>query len=203
MHLLVRWLALALLLPGGASAKPNDQVVTLSAPSFEVRLALDSGVKATLGPSKSFLRLYVEFPSGKSLREPPFPSPSLLLMFILPVEPGRKTQTEWMVSHALPRRPERPGGREWLVRETADLRVYARRTKSGDEPETHVFTGTDGSLVGVQLGYSIFLKNKASRRYMQDLEVTYQYPRELDARRMDEFVLTFLQRNLSILERGR
>ncbi|MBK6007266.1 hypothetical protein JJB11_14290 [Ramlibacter ginsenosidimutans] len=47
------------------------------------------------------------------------------------------------------------------------------------------------------------MKNSVSRRYMEDIEVTYLSPKGVDVRSMDEFVLAFLKRNVSILGRGK
>jgi hypothetical protein len=170
----------------------------------EVTLSLAHGVQAIQPARTGFLIFHVEYPSGRSVAENPLqiPSRSVLRITLEPLG-GHKTRTEWMVSRALPQRPSSPNGREWLAKEEHGLRVYARRTRQGNEPETHVFTGTDGSLVGVELAYPPFVMNRGSRRYMEDLEVTYLAPQGVDSRSMDEFVLTFLKRAVSILPRAR
>jgi hypothetical protein len=201
-----RCVAVALLLASAASAKDGDQIITLASPSKrgEVTLRLAHGVQSAQPRNTGFLVLHVEYPSGRSVAKNPLtiPSPSVLRVTLEPLG-GHRTRTEWMVSQALPQRPPDPKGREWLAREEGGIRVYAYRTRQGNEPETHVFTGTDGYLVGVQLAYPPFVMNTASRRYFRDLEVTYLSPPRVDPRSMDDFVLTFLRKNVSIVGKSR
>jgi len=42
--------------------------------------------------------------------------------------------------------------RSWLVSEAEGMRVYASPDATGHKPWTRVFTGSDGSLVGVGMG---------------------------------------------------
>lgn len=200
-----RLLFVGMLSLGAASAMAANQIVTLRspAPGGEVTLELAPNVHASRPRGTDFLVFHVEYPSGRSVPENPsgIPSPSVLRITLEPAG-TRKTRTEWMVSRALPQRPPNPNAREWLVGEENGVRVYAYRTRQGDEPETQVFTATDGSLVGVQLAYPPFVMNRASRRYMGDTEITYSSPRAVDPRRMDDFVLTFLKNNVSVVVRA-
>lgn len=190
--------AAGLVLSGGVSAEERDQVLTLIGAASEVTLVISAGVPVYASPSSSSLTIHVDYPSGKAVKEPVFPRPSTVRALFLPIPPGGSTRAEGLVRRALLQRPAQPAGREWLVSDKGGMRVYAYRTRTGEEPETHVFSGSDGSLVGVQRGYSVLLMNEGSRRYMQRLEVLYQYPRELDVRMMDAFLLGFIQRNISV-----
>ena len=201
-----RLLVVGIFVVSAASANATGPIVTLRSPSSgdEVTLELAPDAQGTQPRNTGFLVFHVEYPSGKPLLYSPvaIPSPSVLRITLEPAG-VHKTRTEWMVSRALPQRPASPNGREWLVREEHGARVYAYRTRQGDEPETHVFTATDGSLVGVQMAYPPFVMNRASRRYLGGMEVTYSAPRAIDPRRMDDFVLTFLKSNVSILVRSK
>jgi hypothetical protein len=183
---------------GGASAEEREHVVTLLGPATDVTLVIERGVQEHVAPALGSLTLYVDYPSGKSVKGVAFPRPSTMRVLVRPISPGGTTRTEGLVKRALPQRPLQPGGREWLVHESGGIRVFAHRTRSGEEPETHAFLGSDGSLVGVRRGHGVFHMNEASRRYQQRLEILYQYPRELDERALDEFLLDFLRKSVSV-----